>query len=417
MGRRIMKKILMVLGISAFFVALISILALAGCSDTMLQDIQDKIVQDGVTYKVTYAANGATGGIVPVDNGTYKEGAIVTVIGNTGSLIKTGYTYIGWNTEGDRSGIHYVADNTFEMGSSDVTLYAEWTNDALEALSYRDMVSVTGGTFTQQSDVNGDGDVSDPFESFSHTISNFSIGKYEVTYELWYTVHDWALSNGYTFANLGRKGNDGTGTIYDPVTTINWRDAIVWCNAYSEMSGYTPVYYTDAAYTTPLKTSTNNTTINDVAGSEDNPYVKWSANGYQLLTEGEWQYAASNKGGTPWNYASGATADYTDATETQKVAWYSANSGNTTHNVGTKTANQLVIYDMSGNVWEWCWDWEVDYPLKPKKDYIGPSSGSSRVMRGGSWGADADLQQLGYRNSINPYGAYYNIGFRVALGQ
>ncbi len=308
----------------------------------------------------------------------------------------------------------------------------------LNLISYRDMVSITGGTYTQ----------TDGTQSFSHTVSDFKLGQYEVTYELWYTVHDWALSNGYTFANPGIEGNDGTLTDpagaaptaakYEPVTTINWRDAIVWCNAYSEMSGYSPVYYIDIAYTAPLKTSTNNGTVNTTAGSEDNPYVNWSANGYRLPTEGEWQYAASNKGGTTYNHASGAYTFYNDTEDTNpnnsvvdgkdandEVAVYGyywdgswvSTGVNKTADVGTKTDNELVIYDMSGNVWEWCWDWWDNYPVGPETGYTGATSGSFRLGRGGGWDSNAVYMRVCNRYSLNPYYEDHFIGFRLACGQ
>jgi hypothetical protein len=97
------------------------------------------------------------------------------------------------------------------------------STDPFAGILYRDMVAITGGTYTQFDGTSG----------FVHTISNFLLGKYEVTYELWYTVYQWAISNGYTFANAGREGNDGTIGVaptsakYEPVTYINWRDAIV----------------------------------------------------------------------------------------------------------------------------------------------------------------------------------------------
>ena len=267
------------------------------------------------------------------------------------------------------------------------------------------IVSVPGRTFIQ----------SDPYgNSFSHTISAFKMGKYQVTYNLWYAVYQWAVGNGYSFANAG------AGSGYAPVTTVNWRDVIVWCNAYSQKSGLTPVYCSDPGLTTPIKNSTNGvygSSINTTAGSFDNPYVNWNTNGYRLPTEGEWQYAASYIDGsswTPYNYASGATADYNDATATRLVAWYYVNC-NGTQVVGGKTANALGIYDMSGNVWEWCWDWGGAYP-GTYTDYRGSASGSVRVIRGGGFYDDAEHMQVGFRysNYADPYGAYYDSGFRFA---
>jgi formylglycine-generating enzyme required for sulfatase activity len=283
--------------------------------------------------------------------------------------------------------------------------------------SYIDLVSVSGGTYTQTDTLS---------HSFSHTISAFKMGKYQVTYDLWYKVYQWAIGNGYTFANAGKEGNVGTAGAapttekYQPVTTINWRDAIVWCNAYSQEMGLIPVYCSDSGFTTAIKSSANGsyaTTINTTAGSFDNPYVNWSANGYRLPTEGEYQYAASYKDGsswTPYNYASGAAADYTNATATGLVAWYSVNSGSATHNVGGKTANAFGIYDMSGNVIEWCWDWSGTYPTIASTNYKGTVSGSNRVLRGGEFYDGADYLQVGVRSGAPPYVAYYDRGFRFA---
>jgi formylglycine-generating enzyme required for sulfatase activity len=310
------------------------------------------------------------------------------------------------------------------------TAQATQTATAVMTVDSAAIVSVPGGTFTQ----------SDGTNSFSHTISTFKMGKYQVTYDLWYTVYQWAIINGYTFANAGREGAEGTiGLVptnikYEPVTTVNWRDAIVWCNAYSQKSGLTPVYCSDAGLTTPIKDSTNGaygSSVNTTAGSFDNPYVNWSTNGYRLPTEGEYQYAASYKDGTSWtpyNYASGATASYDNVMATGLVGWYSGNSwdnrnyyvGYITHNVGGKTANSLGIYDMSGNVWEWCWDWYDNYP-GTSTNYRGPTSGglySGRVMRGGGYDDGADGLQVGYRYDYvgddYPSFAFDYNGFRFA---
>jgi formylglycine-generating enzyme required for sulfatase activity len=144
--------------------------------------------------------------------------------------------------------------------------------------------------------------------------------------------------------------------------------------------------------------------------------VNWSANGYRLPTEGEWQYAASYIDGsswTPYNYASGATADYTNETATDLVGWDNVNSGNITQTVGGKTANALGIYDMSGNVWEMCWDWYGTYP-GASTNYKGPASGSYRVIRGGSYYTGASSLRLGNRGANDPYSRYFDCGFRFA---
>jgi sulfatase modifying factor 1 len=290
---------------------------------------------------------------------------------------------------------------------------------------YQEIISITGGAYIQTDD-----GTTNPGHGFNHIISNFSIGKYEVTYELWYAVHNWALSNGYIFANPGIEGNDGTeGAVpttakYEPVTFISWRDAIVWCNAYSEMSGLTPCYTYSSSV---IKNSTDGN-----ATACDNAVCDWSANGYRLPTEGEWQYAASNKGITPYNYASGATTYYNDntngsgqpgksANDTVAVYGYYWDGSNwvstgvaKTANTGIKTANALWINDMSGNVWEWCWDWYGSYPSGAQTDWTQPVSGSFRTKRGGSWYENAGNLQVGARLSSSPHMTLSSTGFRVA---
>jgi len=222
----------------------------------------------------------------------------------------------------------------------------------------------------------------------------------------------WAISNGYTFTNTGRQGNSGGDGVppdarkYEPVTSMSWRDVIVWCNAYSDKVRLKPAYLYQSRI---IKNSFDATTC-------DNAVCDWSADGYRLTTEGEWQYAASYIDGatwTPYNYASGSTSDYKNEIITGDFAWYSANSGNKTQAVGTKTPNQLGIYDMSGNVWEWCWDWRAEWPTTAQTNYRGPFSGSHKIGRGGSWYSRANAQQIGC-NSFNPPDHRISyIGFRL----
>lgn len=272
------------------------------------------------------------------------------------------------------------------------------TQTAIAAIPYTDLASVPGGTYTQ----------TDGTSSFSHTISTFKMGKYQVTSNLWYAVYQWAVANGYSFANAG------AGSGYTPVTNVSWRDVIVWCNAYSQEAGLTPCYTYSSSV---IKDSTNATAC-------DNAVCVWANNGYRLPSEGEYQYAASYINGsswTPYNYASGATAAYTNETATDLVGWDYVNSGSTTHAVGGLAANALGIYDMSGNVWEWCWDWYGTYP-GTSTDYRGSASGSYRMSRGGAYnGGSASGLQVGFRNSIYyyyflgyPYYAVFYVGFRFA---
>ena len=328
-------------------------------------------------------------------------------------------TSASMSSEAGSTGVSMSSSSSVESASSEASSASSLSSssssvDPLAGIAWRELVSVAGGTWTQQ-------DTEVAPSSFIHTIQGFRLGRYEVTYELWYAVRQWALANGYLLSSDGSEGHNGvygavpTEDRFEPVSSINWRDAIVWCNAYSQMSGLTPVYCSDVAMLTPIKNSTTvayEMSIDTTPGSFDYPYVKWDADGYRLPTEGEWQYAASY--GAAYNYASGAAADWNNAAETALVAWYLDNAGGVTRPVGGRNANALGIHDLSGNVQEWCWDWSGTWPGTGQTDYRGPSSGGERVRRGGHFNSDASSIVAGKRGSNFPYGGGNTYGLRVA---
>jgi formylglycine-generating enzyme required for sulfatase activity len=167
------------------------------------------------------------------------------------------------------------------------------------------------------------------------------------------------------------------------VECVSWYDAIEYCNKRSQREGLTPAY-----------------TINGTN-------VTWnrSANGYRLPTEAEWEYAC--RAGTTTAYNTGASI-------TDNMGWYRENSGDTTHPVGQKPANAWGLYDMHGNVREWCWDWYGDYSDEAQTDPMGAPSGSDRVPRGGSWYNSAQYVRSASRNYYSLSDRDYGLGFRVA---
>jgi formylglycine-generating enzyme required for sulfatase activity len=253
-------------------------------------------------------------------------------------------------------------------------------------------------------------------------VSAFHMDTNLVSYSQWQTVNNWALTNGYGFdrAGLGKATND-------PVYAVSWYDAVKWCNARSEMAGLTPAYYTDGTQTTVYRT-----------GDLDLPpdSVNWAASGYRLPTEAEWEKAA--RGGLsgqrfPWgDTISESQANYYGCTDCGFGYDLGPNGLNTNFNIGETPytspvgyfqANGYGLYDMAGNIFEWCWDWYAASPYPTGSPYLGGADphgadplSTFHVVRGGLWYTFADSSRCAYRNYYVPTFAGYDIGFRCVRG-
>ncbi|MEK5279904.1 MULTISPECIES: formylglycine-generating enzyme family protein [Paenibacillus] len=231
----------------------------------------------------------------------------------------------------------------------------------------------------------------------STTISNFYIGQYEVTQKEWVEIMG---------SNPSAFKDDNL-----PVEMVNWYDVIDYCNKRSIKEGLKPYYNIDKNKKDPNNKSDNDT-------------LKWTvtlnagANGYRLPTEAEWEYAAGG-GQLSKSYT------YSGSNKADEVAWYWQNAGdkflsgdwnwpiiennhNKTKSIGGKKPNELGLYDMSGNVREWCWNWYGDIDSK---------SGSFRVVKGGGWIGGINNNEISFRGKFEANGMGPDQGFRVIRGE
>jgi sulfatase modifying factor 1 len=277
---------------------------------------------------------------------------------------------------------------TTTVSATATTSLATTTTKAPEPTSLLMMIPVPAGTFQRDEDALN-----------TSTVSAFSMSATEITRAQWTTVTGLPDPSD-TDVSTGQN---------DPVQNVKWYQALVFCNKLSLREGLTPVY-TISGSTNPNDWGIVPT--GDFDATWDAVTANWSATGYRLPTEMEWMWAAM--GARNGNTGYGETfAGSTGSNALDDYAWHSSNSGDVTHEVGSKLPNELGFYDMSGSVWEWCWGWAGDYPTGAPTNYSEAASRSARVNRGGSWSDHASNCSVAYRNFNYPYDQFNNVGFRV----
>jgi formylglycine-generating enzyme required for sulfatase activity len=302
---------------------------------------------------------------------------------------------------------NFTSSVTFTVTAADATTQDYVVTVTVELLV---MVTVPAGSFQRDA----------TSANISTVTTAFRMSQYEITRAQFQAIMGIDPSNA-TYS---------TG-MTDPVQQANWYHAIAFCNKLSIAEGLTPVYSVSGVNFTTLTYAdipTASSTTWDAATAT------WTNTGYRLPTEMEWMWAAMgatsdgigadiiggvNTGGYTKGYAGSIEAGGAQV-NINNYAWTSGNSGSTTHPVGTKLPNELGLYDMSGNVWERCWDWYADNGTWPYyaitgvvTDYRGAASGAARVVRGGSLYGDASYATVANRSGADPFYRIFDIGFRV----
>ena len=447
----------------------------SGCTiwdvEELMEKSRPKSKDKDTAYTVKYNGNGSTGGTVPVDGKTYQSGAAVTVLGNTGNLVKTGYNFKGWNVTANGTSMSYEAGNKFPIkdnivlyaywvplnantvtfnsngGSatanqyiasggrairpanptrsgyvfvgwysnsgltvlynfsaavnSNITLYAKWFEGTVSD-SGIELVSVRAGAFTMGSPANEPD--RNGFETRHHVTltGGFYMGKYTVTQAQYMAV----MNN----VNLSSFKGDNL-----PVDTVSWYDAIVFCNRLSLKEKLTPAYSINGSAdpnawgTVPTSSNATWNAVTIVAGST----------GYRLPTEAQWEYACRAGTETAFNWGSSnidsGQANYNASIIDGNNTTEGTNLKRTT-DVGSYAPNAWGLYDMHGNIREWCWDrWDGlgDYSNESQTDPAGASSGSYRILRGGSWDTGGEALRSAWRHGYYPYSRNWAYSFRV----
>jgi len=252
----------------------------------------------------------------------------------------------------------------------------------------RDLVIVEKGSFTMGDTLGYGYDWETPTHKVTLTY-DFFMGKYEVTFNEYDAFCE--------ATGRSEPKDEGWGRGIRPVINVSWWDAIAYCNWLSQKEGL-PVAYR-------LEGEVDEGQLLDSSGNLTTDITK--VVGYRLPTEAEWEYVA--RGGNK-----SKSYKYSGSDNVNDVAWYASNSGGKTQEVGKKAPNELGLYGMSGNVWEFCSNWFGSYSSSAQTNPYNSTAGWLRVPRGGGWNNDAALTRVACRGFIDPTLTYVNIGFRIA---
>ncbi len=318
--------------------------------------------------------------------GTYTSQQRVTISCSTvGAVIR-------YTTNGQEPDVSSTVYNEPVLITQTTTLKAKafktgLTPSALQSAVYRIWSSVESGFVFVQGGSFGVTVYQPYYQTYQVTLSAYYLQKYEITQTEY-------------FSTMGINPSHFSGVLNLPVEQVTWFNAITYCNKRSIAEGLTPCYSYSTYGTNPSLWPFG---WNFFDGNHVNIICDWSANGYRLPTEAEWQYAAQGRSySTPY------------IENLDETAWYIINSDNSTHAVGGKLANGLVIYDMSGNVWEWCWDQvSIAYGYLQGNNPHGAETGLYRIKRGGSWSNNFGSCLADARDMSLPTTFSSAVGFRI----
>ena len=323
----------------------------------------------GTQYSVTWSDVGVSSYLIEeADNQSFTNATNHTV---------GGISYSFSHEEADKTYYYRVKTNTGEKDSG-------WSKTLSVAIiegptSNIQLVTIPSGTF-RMGDVENYGQYSDEKPVHSVTLSSFAMSNFEITQGQYQSVIGTNPSSSY-----------GVSDTY-PVYNVSWYDAVKFCNKLSDAEGLERCY------------------------NESTWACDFGKNGYRLPTEAEWEYAC--RAGTETNFYTGNTISSKGSTSTDldRAGWYWYNWGetnNTTHFVGAKEPNAFGLFDMHGNVWEWCNDCYGSYSRGSASNPTGAQTGSYRVFRGGCWSGGARYCRSAYRYNTTPYVSDGSVGFRV----